>query len=317
MLQRTLQEHRQLLRSPIVSSEIADLSVGGTTEPNVRGESQIISPSSLKMADIKLIEKGGLIAEPVPTPSRRRRNLLFVLGCAAVFGGIFSDLLPTFPFARQFHQLRHSCGDHTAALATAQCPTQPPAIQVKNDWDPLHDELYAELAARRLSQAVQHETISYDDFVSLPANDTALDKHYVFADWMYNEYPKVFNTLKHEVVNYHGQLLTWQGKNASLQPIILMAHTDVVPVAQDTLGSWTFPPFEGTIATNATKDTPGTWIWGRGASDCKNQLMGILGATERLVSDGFEPERTIIIASGFDEEVSVFLPRLRFATAKR
>jgi Gly-Xaa carboxypeptidase len=31
--------------------------------------------------------------------------------------------------------------------------------------------------------------------------------------------------------------------------------------------------------------------------------MGILGATERLVTEGFKPERTIIIASGFDEEV--------------
>lgn len=220
------------------------------------------------------------------------------------FCGIVGAIVIISQFTESFPHFRPSCRRHSeAALAAAKCPAQPSALNVGTDWDPLHDDAYAELAARRLSQAVQQETISYDDFIPLPANDKALDKHYAFADWMYNEYPKVFNTLKHEVVNYHGQLLTWEGKNKDLQPILLMAHTDVVPVAQDTLDSWRYPPFEGKIVVNATEDTPGTWIWGRGASDCKNQLMGILGAMERLVSEGFEPERTIILASGFDEEV--------------
>ena len=43
---------------------------------------------------------------------------------------------------------------------------------------------------------------------------------------------------------------------------------------------------------------------GRGVNDCKNSLMGIFGAMERLVTEGFEPERTILVANGFDEEVS-------------
>lgn len=261
------------------------------------------------MGDIRLSdEKHELPLAQTPTPPQSRKNTrsIALLTLFGLFLCISQSSLPAPKFwSSCHHRFRHSLTTTDLAnLESAKCPAQPRALNVGTDWDPIHDEIYAELAARRLSQAVQHETISYDDFGSIAANDTALDKHYKFADWMYNEYPKVFNTLKHEVINYHGQLLTWEGSNKALQPIILMAHTDVVPVAEDTLGLWTYPPFEGKVVVNATRDTPGTWIWGRGSSDCKNQLMGILGATERLVSEGFEPERTIIIASGFDEEVS-------------
>jgi Gly-Xaa carboxypeptidase len=258
------------------------------------------------MGDIKLGDSESVLplANTPNAAPRKTPRTVAVLTLLVVFLCLSQSSLPAPKFWSSCH--RHFpalTSTDLAQLSAAKCPAQPRALNVGTDWDPLHDEAYAELAARRLSQAVQHETISYDDFGSLPANDTALDKHYAFADWMYNEYPKVFTTLKHEVVNVHGQLLTWVGSNKALQPIILMAHTDVVPVAPDTLEAWTYPPFEGKVVVNATKDTPGTWIWGRGASDCKNQLMGILGATERLVSEGFVPERTIIIASGFDEEV--------------
>jgi Gly-Xaa carboxypeptidase len=79
---------------------------------------------------------------------------------------------------------------------------------------------------------------------------------------------------------------------------------DTVPVLPATLDLWTYPPFEGTITKDASPSTPGTWVWGRGSSDCKNSLLGIYAAIERLVSEGFQPERTILISNGFDEEVS-------------
>lgn len=199
---------------------------------------------------------------------------------------------------------------HTAArLEAAKCPAQPPARHAGKHWDILHDDMYADLASQRLSKAVQHNTESFDYMIQVPANDTSFDKHYAFADWLYGEFPKVFNDatgkIKHEVVNTHGQLLTYKGSNPDLQPIVLMAHLDTVPVLEATESQWRYPPFAGSITTDGTADTPGKWIWGRGASDCKNSLMGIYGAFERLVTEGFEPERTIIVASGFDEEVSL------------
>lgn len=85
----------------------------------------------------------------------------------------------------------------------------------------------------------------------------------------------------------------------SPRPILLMAHEDVVPVNNGTLDQWTYPPFSGTIA-----DGPGgKWIWGRGASDTKNTLIGILEAAEKLIAEGISPARPILISFGFDEEV--------------
>lgn len=59
---------------------------------------------------------------------------------------------------------------------------------------------------------------------------------------------------------------------------------------------WTHPPFSGHF--------DGKFIWGRGASDCKNQLIAILSAVEALISADFSPRRTLILSFGFDEEVS-------------
>jgi len=36
-------------------------------------------------------------------------------------------------------------------------------------------------------------------------------------------------------------------------------------------------------------------------ADCKNTLMGILGAVEKLIAEGFKPERTIILSFGYGE----------------
>jgi Gly-Xaa carboxypeptidase len=200
----------------------------------------------------------------------------------------------------------HGCNHNTytaAEIDAAKCPAQPAALDLGPDWDPLTDKMYADLAARRLSQAVQIRTESYDD-MPLDPTDARWDKMNAFSHMLQVEFPKVFNALEHQFVNTHGHLFTWKGKDEKLQPILLTAHVDTVPVLQDTVKLWRNPPFEGTISVDGTDDTPGTWIWGRGSSDCKNSLMGILGAVERLVTEKYTPERTVVLAFGFDEEVS-------------
>lgn len=74
-----------------------------------------------------------------------------------------------------------------------------------------------------------------------------------------------------------------------------MAHQDVVPVADES--TWTHPPFSGHY--------DGTFLWGRGASDDKNSLTGIMSALEEMLGEtNFKPRRTILLAFGFDEECS-------------
>lgn len=211
------------------------------------------------------------------------------------------DSVPTFRLG--CHHAKHNHHWTPADLVAAKCPAQPPALNIGIDWNPLTDSAYAELAARRLSQAVQTNTESFDDLPTDPS-DPKWDRQYAFAHMLEVEFPKVFEALQHEVVNTHAHLFTWEGKNTTLQPVILMAHIDTVPVLPATLGQWTFPPFEGRVVVNGTDNTPGTWVWGRGASDCKNALMSILGSVERLVTEGFTPDRTVILSFGFDEEVS-------------
>jgi carboxypeptidase PM20D1 len=104
----------------------------------------------------------------------------------------------------------------------------------------------------------------------------------------------VHQQLRREVVNGASLLYTWAGRNADAAPCLLMAHQDVVPIAPDTEGQWTHPPFSGAIADGC--------VWGRGALDDKGNLHAILEAVERRLGEGFQPPRTIYLAFGHDEE---------------
>lgn len=76
-----------------------------------------------------------------------------------------------------------------------------------------------------------------------------------------------------------------------------MGHQDVVPINDP--ADWTYPPFSGHF--------DGEWIWGRGASDCKNVLIGLLSVLEDLLHQNWKPARSVVFAFGFDEESHGFL----------
>ena len=114
--------------------------------------------------------------------------------------------------------------------------------------------------------------------------------------YLEDTFPLVHKNLKKENVNTHGLLYTWKGSDKSLKPSILMAHQDVVPVEKSTIDEWTHPPFSGHY--------DGKFIWGRRASDCKNQLTAILESVETLLENDYKPKRTVLLSFGFDEEVS-------------
>ena len=46
-------------------------------------------------------------------------------------------------------------------------------------------------------------------------------------------------------VNTYGLVYVWKGSDASLKPLLLLAHQDVVPVNPDTVDEWTHPPYSG------------------------------------------------------------------------
>ncbi|KAF1994951.1 vacuolar carboxypeptidase-like protein Cps1 [Amniculicola lignicola CBS 123094] len=147
----------------------------------------------------------------------------------------------------------------------------------------------------RLSGAVQIPTQSFDDMGKV-GEDPRWDAFPPFAAYLERTFPLVHATLQLDKINTHALLFTWAGMNATLKPTLLMAHQDVVPVPDSTVNQWTYPPFSGFY--------DGKVIWGRGASDCKNQLISILSAIEALIDANFVPKRTVVLSFGFDEEIS-------------
>ena len=94
-------------------------------------------------------------------------------------------------------------------------------------------------------------------------------------------------------VNIFGLVYTIKGRNPSLKPLMFTGHQDVTPA--DDPSAWKYPPFAAHF--------DGEWLWGRGASDDKNSITAIFSALETLLSHAsWTPERTVIVALGFDEE---------------
>ncbi len=45
------------------------------------------------------------------------------------------------------------------------------------------------------------------------------------------------------------------------------------------------------------------WVWGRGTLDMKGTVVTLLEAVEGMIKTGYQPERTVYLAFGHDEEV--------------
>ncbi|KAH9074826.1 hypothetical protein EDB83DRAFT_2312331 [Lactarius deliciosus] len=103
-------------------------------------------------------------------------------------------------------------------------------------------------------------------------------------------------TLALTKVNTYGLLYEWKGSDDSLKPLLLAAHQDVVPVDPQTVDQWKYLPYSGHY--------DGEFIWGRGSTDDKSGLIGILSSVETLLEKNFKPTRTIVLAFGFDEETT-------------
>lgn len=143
-------------------------------------------------------------------------------------------------------------------------------------------------AIERLATAIRIPTISWSAEAPTEVEAfNALNRHFETS------FPRLYSKLEVSKVLEHGRLFKWQGSDASLQPLLLLAHTDVVPVAN--LPAWSVEPFSGEIKEG--------YLYGRGTIDDKSSALAILEAVERLVIEGFIPQRTIYISLGHDEEI--------------
>lgn len=157
--------------------------------------------------------------------------------------------------------------------------------------EPLPDlKLDLNQIGNHLAGALRIPTVSHQDS---SANDySQLNR---LHRYLTDTYPRLNTTLKRQTINRYSLLYTWEGRDTTLAPVLLMAHLDVVPVDSNALNQWQVNPFEGRIAEN--------YVWGRGALDDKGSVISILEAVETLLGTGYQPRRTLLIALGHDEEV--------------
>ena len=143
---------------------------------------------------------------------------------------------------------------------------------------------------KHLSQAIQIPTIANRD-------ESLVDwsKFDEFHSFLESAYPLIHENLEKEIVSTRSLIFRWRSEHPEREPICLLSHQDVVPVTPGTEDDWKYPAFSGQVAEG--------FVWGRGAIDMKNHLIGIMEAVETLLEEGFVPERDVYLCFGHNEEV--------------
>ena len=139
--------------------------------------------------------------------------------------------------------------------------------------DPIQPVSVEELSAiDHLAAALRIRTISPGEASSPNASSQPF---LLLHDSLEQFFPTPYGTLTKEIVAEKSLLFKWQGSTEALDPILLLAHLDVVPVEAGTEGLWTHPPFAGHVEDG--------YIWGRGALDDKVRVLAILEAVDMLL----------------------------------
>ncbi len=159
----------------------------------------------------------------------------------------------------------------------------------QQSFDPISLAMPDDVVVDHLAQAIRFKTISFED------TTRKLTENFIaFHQFLAKTYPLCDSLLEKKMIKGLSLLYKWEGKNPQADPVLLMAHQDVVPI--EDLNRWKQPPFEGRIVDGH--------LWGRGSLDDKNSLLGIMEGVEWLLREGYQPSKTVYLAFGHDEEVA-------------
>ena len=124
-------------------------------------------------------------------------------------------------------------------------------VQLPPAEDLAQVELDEAEVVERMAGAIRFRTISHDDRSNFDANEFL-----AFHDFLRESFPLVHERADLTLINDYSLLFHIAGSDASLKPVMLMGHMDVVPVDDVTLDDWTYDPFAGKVVAGV--------IWGRG-----------------------------------------------------
>ncbi|RFF26878.1 M20/M25/M40 family metallo-hydrolase [Wenzhouxiangella sp. 15181] len=174
---------------------------------------------------------------------------------------------------------------NTARMPSTRIDAEPPGEEIEKRVSGIDG---AEVATH-LAEAVRFRTISSD--TQLP---NEAEPFLAFHDWLEATYPDAHGVMERERVNELSLLYRWPGRS-DCKPVGFISHLDVVPVEEESIEEWSYPPFGGTVTDG--------YVWGRGSVDTKSNLVMIMEAVERLAEDGYTPSCDIYLLFGHDEEI--------------
>lgn len=147
---------------------------------------------------------------------------------------------------------------------------------------PTPDEKLTEHAAQSLSEAIRFATVTGDS-EEMGKLTAYLKKRYAGAFAQMNLFELPGGSL----------LLRWRAaeRKDAPPPVLFCGHLDVVPPGE----GWKTDPFSGAREDGLVR--------GRGAVDCKGQVVALLEAASSLMDEGYAPRRDLYFAFGHDEEL--------------
>lgn len=145
-------------------------------------------------------------------------------------------------------------------------------------------------ALQHFQEAIRYQTVSFADSARFDST-----QFLAFRAFLERTYPLFHQRTERHLLAGYSLVYVWRGADSALAPAVLMAHQDVVPIEEPTRTMWTVDPFAGTV-----KDG---FIWGRGTTDDKINLISQLEAAEKLMHAGVQPPRTVYFVFGHDEEI--------------
>jgi carboxypeptidase PM20D1 len=159
---------------------------------------------------------------------------------------------------------------------------------------PIHSTKEKKGYVERLSQAIQYQTVSTIN--QYEGDDKPFEE---FNRFLFKSFPSAVSKLTLEYTSEYSLLFSLEGQDPSKAPVLLIAHSDVVPaqsIGADSATRWQHQPFSGHIDEQ--------YIWGRGTLDNKSAILAIFEAIEkRIDANEPDPQRTLYIAITHDEEV--------------
>jgi acetylornithine deacetylase/succinyl-diaminopimelate desuccinylase-like protein len=106
-------------------------------------------------------------------------------------------------------------------------------------------------------------------------------------------FPAADITVEAHAPGYHNLVARYRGRNTGKKPILLMAHMDVVDARRE---DWSFEPYK-------FQEIDG-YYYGRGTTDNKAGVATLVANFVRLKSEGYVPDRDLIMALTSDEELN-------------